>query len=51
MMGKTSKLHKKFTLYKKIASIALTIPITCLYVGKKLENFSNDMRANPPFGP
>jgi len=48
----TSKIHNKFTLCQKnIVSIALAISITCLYVEKKLENFSNDMRANPPFSP
>jgi len=53
MMGKT--LQKFITnshfVEKNIVSIALIISITFLYVGKKLENFSNVMRANPPFSP
>jgi len=51
MMGITLQkfLTNSHFLEKNIVSIALTISITCLYVEKKLENFSNDMRANPLF--
>ena len=50
MMGRT--LQKFITnshfVGNNIISIALAISITCLCVGKKLENFSSDMKANLP---